>query len=309
MKQFWERIVALAGSNLGLKALALIIAMGLWFAGHHDIERSIEVPVEFRNIPGDLMVMDNRVDFVVLRVTGPRTLVSTIDADELKLSLDLHSAKPGTISYPLGGSFFNIPRGVTVARITPPVVHLRMEPVIKLTLPVSVRLSGKPAAGFMIAQTTVQPERITVQGPAEDVRRLSAVETMPIELHETRGVAKRQVRLSADGKPLTFLPDQVEVSVTLQEAVTTRDFARLEIGVGGFKGSYTVNPKTINLRISGAKNIVDKLQLSPENVQVKLTGLGAGEYNLAPVLTLPEGVKVVELKPATVRVKIIKAAG
>ena len=43
---------------------------------------------------------------------------------------------------------------MTVARITPPVVHLRLEPVIKLTLPVSVRLSGKPAAGYRISQTT-----------------------------------------------------------------------------------------------------------------------------------------------------------
>ena len=192
MKQLWEKIVALAGSNFGLKALALTIAVGLWVAGHRDIERSIEVPVEFRNIPGDLMVMDNRVDFVVLRVTGPRTLVSTIDADEMKLLLDLNSAKPGSLSYPLGGSLFNIPRGVTVARITPPVVHLRMEPVIKLTLPVSVRISGKPAAGFRIAQTTVQPARVTVQGPAEEVRRLTAVETVPVDLHETRGVPKRQ---------------------------------------------------------------------------------------------------------------------
>ena len=61
--------------------------------------------MEFRNIPGDLMVMDNRVDYVVLRVTGPRTLVSTLDADEMKLSLDLDGAKPGSLSYPLSGSY------------------------------------------------------------------------------------------------------------------------------------------------------------------------------------------------------------
>ena len=60
--------------------LALVIAVGLWLAGHRDVERAVEVPVEFRNIPSDLMVMDNRVDYVVLRLTGPRTLVSTIDA-------------------------------------------------------------------------------------------------------------------------------------------------------------------------------------------------------------------------------------
>lgn len=308
MKDLWEKIVALAGSDFGLKALALIIAVGLWFAGHRDIERSIEVPVEFRNIPADLMVMDNRVDFVVLRVTGPRTLVSTMDADEMKLSLDLTAAKTGTASYPLGGSLFNIPRGVTVARITPPVVHLRMEPVIKLTLPVSVRLSGKPAPGFRVAQTIIQPERVTVQGPADEVRRLTAVETVAVDLHDTRGVPKRLVRLTSEGKPLTFLPDQVEVSVILEEEQASRDFPQVEIGTKDFKGVYTVNPKTIFLRLSGPKNILDKLQLGSVNVFLKLPGLAAGEHNLPLQLELPSGVKVVEQRPAMVRVKIAKPA-
>jgi len=305
MKQLWEKIVALAGSNFGLKALALIIAVGLWLAGHRDIERSIEVPVEFRNIPGDLMVMDNRVDFVVLRVTGPRTLVSTLDADEMKLSLDLTAVKPGTVSYPLGSSFFNIPRGVTVARITPPVIHLRMEPVIRLTLPVSVRVSGKPAPGYRISQTTVQPARVTVRGPAEEVRRLTAVETVPVDLHETRGIPKRLVRLATDGKPLTLSSDQVEVSVTLEEEQATRDFTQ-EIGTKDYKGTYTVNPKTIFFRVSGPKNLLDKIQLNATNVFVNLQGLSVGDHNLQPQFDLPNGVSVVEHKPAMLRVKIIK---
>src|SRR5213594_397246 len=104
MKQLWEKIVALAGSNVGLKALALIIAIGLWVAGHRDTERAIEVPVEFHNIPSDLMVIDNRVDYVVLRLMGPRTLISTFDAEDLKLAVDLNGAQPGSISYPLGSS-------------------------------------------------------------------------------------------------------------------------------------------------------------------------------------------------------------
>jgi len=308
MRPLWEKIVALAGSNFGLKALALTIAIGLWLAGHRDIERSIEVQVEFRNIPADLMVMDNRVDFVVLRLTGPRTLVSTVDAEELKLALDLNTAKPGTVSYPLGASAFNIPRGVTVARITPPVIHLRMEPVITLTLPVSVRISGKPAAGYRIAQTTVQPARVAVRGPAEDLRRLTAVETVPVDLNETRGVPKRPVRLATDGKPLTLVPDQVEVSVVIEEEDASRDFLQAEIGVKDFKGVYTVNPKAIFLRVSGPKSLVDKLELKPTSVFVTLQGLGAGDHNVPLQFDLPNGIKVVEHKPARVRVKIAKPA-
>jgi hypothetical protein len=51
MKQFWEKIVSLAGSNFGLKVLALVIAVRTVDRGHRDTERAIEVPVEFRNLP------------------------------------------------------------------------------------------------------------------------------------------------------------------------------------------------------------------------------------------------------------------
>ncbi len=229
MKRLWEKIVSLAGSNFGLKVLALVIALGLWLGGHRDIERAVEVPVEFRNIPSDLMVMDNRVDYVVLRLNGPRTLVSTIDSDDLKLSLDLRGAKSGSASFPLGSGSFNIPRGVTVSRITPPVVQLRLEPVSKRTLPVTVRFSGKPSDGFKISETTVLPESVTVQGPADEVRRLASVETVPVDIEESRSGFKRKVRLSTDGKPFSFFPDQVDIAVQLVEEERQREFKDVEV--------------------------------------------------------------------------------
>ncbi len=306
IKQLWEKIVSLAGSNFGLKALALTIAVGLWLAGHRDTERAIEVPVEFRSIPADLMVMDNRVDYVVLRLMGPRTLVSTLDADNLKLSLDLDGAKSGSLSYPLSANDFNVPRGVTVGRITPPVVHLRLEPVIKRTLPVSVRLSGKPAAGFRIAQTTAQPESVSVQGPAEEVRRILLIETVPVDVEDSRAGIKRKVRLSNDGKPLTIAPDQVEVVVTLEEEQITRQFEQVEVRAKDFKGAYTVSPQSVAIRLSGPKSMVEKLRLTLENVYLNLKGMSAGEHSVALLFNLPPEVKVLEQKPQRFRVRITK---
>jgi YbbR domain-containing protein len=306
IKQLWEKIVSLAGSNFGLKALALTIAVGLWLAGHRDTERAIEVPVEFRSIPADLMVMDNRVDYVVLRLMGPRTLVSTLDADNLKLSLDLDGAKSGSLSYPLSANDFNVPRGVTVGRITPPVVHLRLEPVIKRTLPVSVRLSGKPAAGFRIAQTTAQPESVSVQGPAEEVRRILLIETVPVDVEDSRAGIKRKVRLSNDGKPLTIAPDQVEVVVTLEEEQITRQFEQVEVRAKDFKGAYTVSPQSVAIRLSGPKSMVEKLRLTLENVYLNQKGMSAGEHSVALLFNLPPEVKVLEQKPQRFRVRITK---
>lgn len=308
MKQLWEKIVSLAGSNLGLKALALIIAVGLWLAGHRDTERAIEVAAEFRNLPADLMVMDNRVDYVVLRLMGPRTLVSTLDPDNLKLSLDLNGAKPGTSSYTLVAEDFNIPRGVTVGRITPPVIHLRLEPVIKRTLPVTVRLSGKPADGYRVTQTVALPESVSVQGPAEDVRRLTAIETLPLDVEENRSGLKRRVRLSNDNKPLTITPDQIEVAVTIEEERVTREFNKVEIRAKDFKGTYTVTPSSAQLRLAGPKSVVAGLKLSTENVYLDLRGMTPGEHSVALSFNLPADVKVVEQRPQRFRVRVIKPA-
>jgi YbbR domain-containing protein len=308
MKQLWEKIVTLAGSNLGLKALALIIAVGLWVAGHRDTERAVEVPLEFRNIPADLMVIDNRVDYVVLRLMGPRTLVSTLDADNVKLSLDLDGAKSGILSYPLAADEFNIPRGVTVARITPPVIHLRLEPVNKRTLPVSVRLSGKPMAGYRVAHTAALPANVSVQGPAEEVRRLAVIETVAVDVEESRSGIKRKVRLSNDGKPLTIVPDQVEVAITIEEEQASRVFERIEVHAKDFRGAYSVVPQTAYLRVEGPKSSVEKLKLTSDEVYLNLKGLSVGEHNVPLELSLPPEIQVLEQKPQRFRVRVTRAA-
>ncbi len=294
---------------MGLKALALIIAVGLWVAGHRDIERAVEVPLEFRNIPADLMVLDNRVDYVVLRVMGPRTSVSTLDADNLKLSLDLDGAKSGLLSYPLAANDFNVPRGVTVARITPPVVHLRLEPVAKRTLPVSVRLSGKPMTGYRIAQTTVRPESVAVQGPAEEVRRMATVETVPVDVEEGRGGIKRRVRLSNDGKPLSIVPDQVEVVVTIEEEQASRAFERIEVHAKDFKGVYNVAP-SVGLCARGRSEKRDrKIEVDfRRSLSKPKRAAGAANIRCPSTLNLPADVQVVEQKPQRFRVRIIKPA-
>ena len=307
MRALWEKIVSLAGSNVGLKALALIIAVGLWVAGHRDTERAIEVPLEFRNIPSDLMVLDNRVDYVVLRVMGPRTSISTLDADNVKLSLDLDGAKSGLLSYPLTANDFNVPRGITVARITPPVIHLRLEPVAKRTLPVAVRLSGKPHSGYRIARTAVRPENVTVQGPAEEVRRLATVETVPVDVEDGRGAIKRKVRLSNDGKPLSIAPDQVEILITIEEEQASRAFDRIEVHAKDFKGVYTVTPQVAYLRVVGPRSAIEKLQLTSEEVYLNLKGLPVGEHNVPLELNLPPEVKMQEQRPQRFRVRITKA--
>ncbi|HXV85009.1 MAG TPA: CdaR family protein, partial [Candidatus Binatia bacterium] len=268
---------------------------------------AIEVPVEFRNIPSDLMVLDNRVDYVVLRLTGPRTLISTLDAGDLKVGVDLDGAKAGSVSYPLSSGSFKIPRGVTIARITPPVIHLQLEPVLSRVLPVTVRFVNKPPPGQQIGETSVEPKTVSVLGPAEEVRRLASVETIPIDLEDNRNPIKRRVRLSTGGRPFSFSPDQVDVAIILEEEEISRAFGDIDVEARGFTGKYIVSPRSVYLRLSGPRHVMENLEVGTDQVFLNLKGLAPGEHLVPLSISLPPEVKVTEQKPERFKVRITKA--
>jgi len=310
MRRFWDRLLAAGSSNWGLKLLSLAFAIGLWIAGQKDAERSMEVPVEFRNIPSDLMITDTRVDYVLLRVAGPRTLVTTLGSDNLKLTVDLDGVRPGVLSFPLSSSSFQVPRGIQISRISPSVLRLKLDMVARKNLPVVVHLAGKPPDGYRVARSGAFPETVKVQGPATEVQKMTSAETAPLDLEEVRGQMKREVRLAAEGRPITFTPDRVTVSVFLEEEKVTREFHNVAIKLVGQDGADTkTNPSSVYLRLRRPKLLMDKLKVDDGLASIDLKGMGPGRYRLPLDLALPKEVEVVEQKPKQVRVIIPELKG
>ena len=88
--------------NFLLKLLSLVAAFSLWLfvnAGERDTEIALQVPLELRNIPAHLMITSPRVDFIDLRVSGPRTLLGRIDRSRSRLSPrpQRHPTRPGRL--------------------------------------------------------------------------------------------------------------------------------------------------------------------------------------------------------------------
>lgn len=302
----WEKVIALASSDMGLKLFSLVFALGLWFfvnAGQKASERSVEAPVEFRNIPSDLMVSGPGTGPVEVRVIGPPALLTTLDPDYMKVVLDLDGARPGTSTFRLSPDFFNPPRGVRITRISPSVINLKLESVAVRSLPVTLRLGTKPVFGYKVARASVSPETVRVRGPANEVKRMASVETVPVDLEGGRGQITREVRLSSSGTAFSFVPDRVTVSILLEEEWITREFNRA-VKAKSFAGSYSVNPRRVYLRLSGPRRILSPLQLGEDEAYLDLKGLGPGNHTVALSLKLPPEVKVLERKPERFRVKI-----
>jgi YbbR domain-containing protein len=218
--------------------------------------------------------------------------------------LDLEGARPGTSTFRLSGSFFNPPRGVRITRISPAVINLRLEPKAERSLPVTVRLGGKPPAGYRIVRVDPMPDTVKVRGPANVVNRMTSVETVPLELETAKGQFSRELRLGSTDETLSFAPERVTVAVVLEEETMTREFGRVEPKAKNFSGKYSVSPRQVQLKLSGPKRMLDELQLDADQVYLDLKGLKPGTHSLPLSFNLPREIKVLEQKPDRFRVII-----
>ena len=308
MGRYWRKLVSVISSNLGLKLVSFAFALGIWIfvnKGQKAAERAVEVPVELRNIPSDVMVVNPGPGRVEIRLAGTPALLSAMDRDRLKVVLDLDRARPGISTFRLGPDFFDPPRGVRIRRISPSVIDLRLEAIIERSLPVTVRFGGKLSFGYKVGSVKVTRETIKGRGPANEFAEMTSVDTQPFDLQDLKEELTRELRLAGPGKLLTISRDRVKVSVSLEEEWITKEFKSVHIEARDFSGRYRATPSRVYLRLSGPKRVLYPLKVGKDQVYLDLNGLKPGRHTLKLSLSLPPGVKVEKQKPALFKVRIL----
>lgn len=306
----WESLRHLFTYNLALKLLSLIIAFSVWFFvnfGERDAEETMRAPLELRNIPAHLIITSPRVDFIDLRISGPRALLGRVDRDRLAISLDLGGVRPGAAVFRVDADMMNLPRGVKVVRITPAQLTMELERVGHKSVPVHLRLNGKIPNGLQVTDTKVAPDTVQVTGPASDVEDVQSATTEPLEVRDARaGTIERELALEPPSEYLTFSANRVAVQVRIDEAAVSREFKRLRVNVRNAALAYDVRPDHVRLVLRGPKGQLDGLEIGDGAIYVDADSQAAGDYLVKPIVDLPAGIQVVSIDPPKVKLTLRK---
>ncbi len=183
--------------NLGLKALALVISVGLWWfvAGESDVQYGFSVPIELRRIPPGMAITNAVERRVEVRVTGPATVVGALSRDQVTAVVDLSRARPGRTVHPLTEDSITVPSGVRVIRIVPDSVEITLAKLERRRLPVSARIGGSARLKSRIARVTVDPPELEVEALPEDFARLKSLATEEVSPETPEGVFSARVRV------------------------------------------------------------------------------------------------------------------
>jgi len=172
--------------NWGLKLVSIVLALGLWLvlvpADKVLSEKILTVPLEMRNIPEDMEIMERSAATVDVTVRAPSRILAQISPSTLSARLDLEKATVYQLEYPLNKSIISLPPGADVIEVRPNKVQIKLEWTKEATLAVHPSVRGKVGAGFRIAKIEVDPKEVSVRGPESKVRPKDTVTTAPVDV-------------------------------------------------------------------------------------------------------------------------------
>lgn len=185
--------------HVGLKGIALILALGLYWAAAQSehAQNTVDlVQVRVVNPPRNVMLPEDTrrqimLPFVSFVIRGPRSIVTrAAKPDHWYVEVDLRRPEiadriqDGTTIVPVRldmvKSFLessDLDRiSIDPDSFSPSEIIVRTQ-LLTRTVPVNLRLEGTPAAGLVVAATATDPVEVTITGSRPTLDRIESVAT------------------------------------------------------------------------------------------------------------------------------------
>ncbi len=242
--------------NFGTKVLSIGLAALLWglVAGQREAERSLRVPLEYRNIPPELELLGEPASLVDVRVRGSSGVLGELRGADLVAVLDLRTARPGRRLFHLLPDDIAVPAGVKVLQATPSTLSLTFEASAVRTVPVVPDLDGDPARGFVVGRVTTEPATVEVVGPISAVQKITEATTEPVDITGATGPVRDTVTIGLlDTLARLRNPQIGVVTIEVGPAPVERTLERVAVGLHGLAAGRkaTLTPSTVTRRRAG----------------------------------------------------------
>ena len=210
---------------------------------------------------------------VEVRVGGPAREIIRLARDGTSLRIPISSVGSRDTTVTVQRDWVELgPRaGVTVESVSPPVIDLSFEPAASKGVPLVLRTRGELAEDLALSSPLVlSPERVTVRGPESTLQRLDALPVEPFDLEEVRESGVFRLDVDTTGlRGASVDPREAVIGVRV-EPLEERVLGGVDVRADPPPGQpgVTVEPASIQLRLTGARTLVTSMDLSLLRVSV-----------------------------------------
>ncbi len=212
-------------NNIAAKILCLLVALTVWAyvasGESKNINLPSSIPIEARSV-GEGLIAKLSTSEIKVRVAVDRGKLKNLSADSFEAYIDLTSKTKGTYTDVAVTVKAKDPN-IQIREITPSTITVTLDPAITKTVPVVVKIEGKPGDGLAPNDPIIEPDKVEVRGAKSDVDRILEA-TAIIGLKGDTADLKKTVALEgydAKGdriKDLGFSPSEVVVTIPIVKA-------------------------------------------------------------------------------------------
>ena len=298
--------------HLGLKLLSVGLALLLWMvvAGEETVERGLRVPLELQQFPPGLELQGDVPTNVDVRVRGTSGALGRVSVGDLVAVVDLRSARPGRRLFQITPEQVRAPAGVEVVQVTPVSVAMVFEPSATRQVPVVPDVEGKPAAGYVIGRTVVDPPSVEVIGPEGAVKRVNEAITEPVSVDNARNPVTEDVTVGLLDSTLRLKsPRRARVTVQVVPAPLERALRERPVHLRNLAPNLSAQavPGVVEVHVRGSRETLGGVDPDDVMAFVDLAGLGAGQYSMTVHADSSGEAGVTRIVPDAVQVRISSA--
>lgn len=205
--------------NFGWKLGSMALAVLLWVAilGGPELVTTHTAPILYKSLPRGLLIGSDALDQVRVELRGLQGKLSPDRLAETAVMLDLSDVKgPGERTFTLSDADFHLPEGVTFLRSVPSQLRVRFARLVSREVPVNVRITAQPPAGYRIVSQQAVPETLRIAGPELRVKAVTGAETDAIDLSGITGNTEMKVNAFIADPQVRF---EVSPVVTVKLAI------------------------------------------------------------------------------------------
>jgi YbbR domain-containing protein len=173
------------------------------------------------------------------------------------------------------------------------------------TLPVNPKFNGVPNSGFQVGGVTVNPPAVTVQGDADALSALAAVDTATVDLTGATSDVTKVVNLVLPAGVTSVGAGTVSVTVHLTPVSASQTFSAGILLAGARDDRlYSLSVDQLLVTLGGSPAALAAIQGQSFSVTVDVDGLAPGVHVLTPTVNLPASLTLIGVAPQTVSVTV-----
>lgn len=260
--------------NLPLKLLSLILASLVWLfvMSEERSERSYTVQVVVSRVPAGLVVLNEEDQFVEVRVSGPRGILNNLTDKAFVTSLDLAPYGRGELDVPIPREAVQAPKGVTISRIVPATIRVRLDAVVERKIPLLAVTQGRPAHGYEVKEVKLEPSSLPVTGPETLLDKITEIPTTPIPVAGLSGDTTVVANVDFQRRLVTWPGQPIRALVEVIPRIVTRSIpvrAKIEGELDTAFQVAGIEVEPLALDVTGPEPVVERvegLQTPPINL-------------------------------------------